>query len=221
MTERVQKDYLSLKEFTGHAAHEMQTPLAVIRTKLDILMQNETLLKHDTAQITDIEKAVHKLSRLYQSLLLLTKVENRQFILNEDVHLDKIIKDKCAEFWEMIEAKGIKVKLYLEPVPVFFHQHLAEIIISNLLNNAIRYNREKGTIEIILQPDYLSIANTSNFAELDKEKVFQRFYRHQGAQDEGNGLGLSIIKQICDFAGYTLVYQYISGEHLFKIIFNK
>ncbi len=221
MTERVQKDYLSLKQFTGHAAHEMQTPLAIIRTKLEMLMQNEILLKHDTVQITDIEKAVHKLSRLYQSLLLLTKVENRQFVLNEEVHLDKIIKDKCAEFWEMIEAKGIKMKLFLEPVLLSFHQHLAEIIIGNLLNNAIRYNTQKGTIEIILQPDYLSIANTSTLAELDKEKVFQRFYRHQGAQEEGNGLGLSIVRQICDLAGYTLVYKHVSGEHVFKIIFNK
>ncbi len=108
MMERIQHDYGSLKNFTGQAAHEMQTPLAIIRTKLDTLMQNESLLEKNAQHITDIEKAVQRLSRLHQSLLLLTKVENRQFALNEEVRLDTIIKDKCAEYAEMAGKYGVE-----------------------------------------------------------------------------------------------------------------
>ncbi len=92
MIDRIQQDYGSLKNFTGQAAHEMQTPLAIIRARLDTLVQNEALLEKNVQHITDIEKAVQRLSRLHQSLLLLTKVENRQFILNEEISLDTVVK---------------------------------------------------------------------------------------------------------------------------------
>lgn len=216
MTERIQKDYSSLKDFTGQAAHEMQTPLAVIRTKLDMLIQNEAVLEKNAQHIIDIEKAVYRLSRLHQSLLLLTKVENRQFILNEDVSLEKIIEGKCAEYTEMADAMHLKLSMNLHPVIIKFHQHLADILIGNLLSNAIKYNKQKGSVRITLENGKLSIANTSDNEKLDNDKLFKRFYRRNNAE-EGTGLGLSIVKQICDLAGYSIEYSYSSGWHEFEI----
>ena len=218
MTERIQQDYSSLKDFTGQAAHEMQTPLAIIRTKLDTLMQNEALLEKNAQHITDIEKAVHRLSRLHQSLLLLTKVENKQFALTETVRLDRIIEEKWTEYAEMAEEMHLTVKLNLQPVTILFHHHLAEIVVSNLFNNAIRYNKAGGNIEIVLNNQQLTISNTSTNSQLDNTKLFKRFYRNQSSE-EGNGLGLSIVKQICDTAGYTLSYQYMKDWHTFIISF--
>ena len=220
MIERVQNDYASLKRFTGHAAHEIQTPLAVIRTQMDMLMQQEGLLQKYGSGISEIEKAVQRLSRLNYSLLLLTKVENRQFALNEDVHIEKIVTDKCAELTEMILAKNVQLSLVVEPFTVRFHQHLADIIVSNLVNNAIRYNDLGGTIEVTLKDGMLTVANTSSLPALDQIYVFQRFYRHAEVRTEGNGLGLSIVKQICDFGGFTPSYNYAYNMHIFMVDFN-
>lgn len=220
MVDRIQQDYGSLKNFTGQAAHEMQTPLAIIRTKLDTLMQNEAVLEKNAQLITDIEKAVHRLSRLHQSLLLLTKVENKQFLLNEKINLDKIVTDKYEEFGEMASALNLSIKLHIEPVAQLFHQQLAEIIISNLLNNAIRYNRPNGEIEITLNDTLLTVSNTSDKGKLDSTKLFKRFYRDADSSD-GTGLGLSIVKQICDMAGYSITYSFYEMRHEFKLNFNQ
>ncbi|MBS1586045.1 MAG: HAMP domain-containing histidine kinase [Bacteroidetes bacterium] len=221
MTRRVQSDYQSLKEFTGHAAHEIQTPLAIIRNRMDMIIQDEIVLINHTQQIVDIEKAVSRLSKLHQSLLLLTKVEHRQFILNEQVKLNGLIEDKIAEFRDLIDSRSITVKTHLEPVSVLFHQQLAEIVVSNLLNNAVRYNRTGGNIEIILEPGKLEIANTSNLLKISQEKLFQRFYRDPDVGEEGTGLGLTIVKQICEMAGYTLKYDFVSDRHIFSIAFQQ
>jgi len=220
MTERVQQDYASLKEFTSHAAHEMQTPLAVIRGKLDMLVQNEAVLKSNPAQISDIEKAVHKLSRLYQALLLLTKVENGQFVLDEPVAVHEIIEEKLIEFSELIGSRKLESFVDLQPTDIVFHKQLAEIVIGNLFYNAVRYNKNGGKIEINLAADRLSICNTSAVSVLDNERLFQRFYRHAEVKEEGNGLGLSIVKQICDMAGYRLCYFYTEDKmHRFEVLF--
>jgi two-component system, OmpR family, sensor histidine kinase QseC len=220
MTVRTQREYKNLKEFTGNAAHEMQTPLAVIRTKLDLLMQNENLLAYYAQPVQEIEQAVHKLSRLYHSLLLLTKIENQQFELNESVQLDEIIKHKLNELTEITDAKKIVTNVNLVPVSIIFHQQLAEILTGNLLNNAIRYNQENGILSITLTAREFTIANTSALPALDDKKVFQRFYRHTDTKQDGNGLGLSIVKQICDVAGFGLSYNFINEQHIISVFFN-
>ncbi|HTB52403.1 MAG TPA: HAMP domain-containing sensor histidine kinase [Ferruginibacter sp.] len=220
MVERVQYEYRNLKEFTGNAAHEMQTPLAVIRAKLDLLVQDEANLLNNANPITGIEIAVNKLSRLFNSLLLLTKIENRQFELNEKVQLDEIIENKLTESKHLIDSKGIILTKKIMPTNIVFHQQLADILIGNLLNNATRYNCDLGRISIILTKHEFTISNTSPLPPLDGTMVFQRFYRHTSTKQEGNGLGLSIVKQICDTAGYELSYKFYSDQHIISILFN-
>lgn len=220
MMNRVQQDYEALKKFTGHAAHEMQTPLAVIRTRIDMLMQQEAVLHEYGPGIAEIEQAVQRLSRLNQSLLLLTKVENRQFALNEDVAINDVVNARCAEFAEMLQERKITLSLSVEPLLVKFHQQLAEILVGNLVNNAMRYNKDGGKICIVLADGVLTVKNTSTLPALDTTQVFHRFYRHNNVQAEGNGLGLSIVKQICDFAGFITAYVYEDEQHKFIVDFN-
>lgn len=218
MTERVQADYQSVKEFAAHAAHEMQTPLAIIRSKLDALMQRESILKDEGATIADLENAVSRLSKLNQSLLLLTKVENRQFILNEPVYMETLLRGKISELSDIIEAKHLKLNLTTEPLSIKFHRHLTDIILNNLLNNAIRYNYEDGIISISLLNGALTISNTSDLPMLERSRLFQKFYRHSEVREDGSGLGLSIVKQICDLAGYVIRYDYEDSMHTFTIL---
>ena len=217
MTDRAQRDYQVVKEFSANAAHEMQTPLAVIRTRIEALMQDEYVLQQHDKSIQTIGQSVNRLTRLNHDLLLLARIENGQFLLQEKIDLDKIIQQKTDELAELLASKKITLQTKLTPVYTSCNHHLAEVIVNNLLNNAIRYNKEGGLIKIELTPQQLIISNTSLLPALQKEKVSQRFYRHPDTKADGNGLGLSIVKQVCTVTGYRLQYDYQQGLHIFLI----
>lgn len=218
LSQRIQDDYRSLRMFTENASHEMQTPLAIIRSKVDALLQeaegNEKMIR----QLLVIEDAIQKLSKLHQSLLLLTKLENRQFPLTETVQFDTILRIKLEEREALLQNKSLHVSVQEEPVQLSFHTHLAEILISNLLNNAIRYTPENGNIEIYLTKEGFRIQNSAQNGALDSGKLFQRFYKADQHAD-GTGLGLAIIQEICSLAGYSLTYQFHDQQHDFFIRF--
>jgi two-component system, OmpR family, sensor histidine kinase QseC len=220
MTERAQLDYQVMKEFSANAAHEMQTPLAVIQTHTEALMQDERLLHEHNTAIHTIEQSVKRLTRLNQALLLLARIENRQFIVNEAIPLDVLLKEKVEELSELIGAQQLSFNVQTTPVSISFNRHLTEAIINNLLNNAIRYNMPGGSIDIELTATQFTIANSSTIPALEAEKISQRFYRHPKSQVDGNGLGLSIVKQVCNWAGYQLHYQYKNNQHVFVIDFG-
>ncbi len=220
MTKTVAHEYETLKKFTGNAAHEMQTPLAVIASITDALMQDEQVLKNHHQNITVIEQSVSKLSRLNQSLLLLAKIENQRFSLTETVAWNTLITQKIHELHELITSQKIQLTTDLEPIITQFHHHLADIIISNLVNNAIRYNILNGTIFIGLKNYQLTITNTSDIPDLGSDKIGNRFYRHPTTKLDGNGLGLSIVKQICEVADYRFNYSFTNNIHNITIAFK-
>jgi len=219
MSGRIYNDYEALKKFTENASHEMQTPLAVIRSKTEVLLQSTEWKEKEIHQIQQIEDATQKLAKLHQSLLLLTKLENRQFILNEIVNLTDIIKKKINEREDLIKAKKISLHTNMQEVKLSFHQHLAEILVNNLLNNAIRHTPANGEIDIALSNQMLSISNTALNGELDHSKIFQRFYKASDSTD-GTGLGLAIVKEICNIANADIQYQYQNNKHQFIIQFG-
>ena len=220
MTGRVKQDYEALKNFTDNASHEMQTPLAIINSKLDVLIQDETISEFQMQQLQGVYNALDRLSGLNQSLLLLTKIENNQFNGQESISLDELIKENLFQFEELIESKKLMVTKDLQPANISGNRQLIDILISNLLNNAIRYNVQNGSILIKLADEELCIANSSFLPALDTQKVFQRFYRHADTKQEGNGLGLSITKQICSMAGYKISYKFQNNQHEFGIEFK-
>lgn len=219
MTQRIHQDYSALRSFTENASHEMQTPLAVIRSKVESLLQDAEGNPKSVQQLLVIEDATLKLSRLHQSLLLLTKLGNRQFVLNESVDLTQIIEHKLQEREELFHSKELKIIRSLEPVTLSFHQHLAEILVSNLLNNVIRYTPNGGDVGIRLNHELLSVSNTATHGTLQRDRVFERFYKAENTQ-EGTGLGLAIIQEICHLAGFTIRYRYNDNRHEFTIYFK-
>jgi len=220
MTAHIYHDYQALKSFTENASHEMQTPLAVIRSKVEVLLQDTEGKQQSMQQLLAIEDATQKLSMLNRSLLLLTKLENRQFSLNEPVNLKKIFENRLEERQHLIESKQLRVMITGESPGIFFHEHLAEILVNNLLNNAIRYTPPAGGITIELNKDNLVVSNTASGGSLDTTKVFRRFYKANEAAQEGTGLGLAIIKEICNAAGFMISYQFKDGYHIFNIHFK-
>ncbi|MEP7236431.1 MAG: HAMP domain-containing sensor histidine kinase [Ferruginibacter sp.] len=219
MTERAKQDYESLKNFTDNASHEMQTPLAIINSKLDVLIQDESLNEFQMKQLQGVYDALDRLSNLNQSLLLLTKIENSQFNKKEDIQLDELVNEKLYQFEELIQDKKLTITKNINPANVSGNKQLLEILVSNLLNNAFRYNTENGVVDIKLTENSLVVSNSSFLPVLDKQHVFQRFYRHADTKQDGNGLGLSIVKQICNIAEYNISYVYLDNRHIFTIAF--
>lgn len=219
MAGHVSREYNTLKVFTENASHEMQTPLAVINSKLDVLIQDESINEQQMNQLQGIYQALDRLSKLNYSLLLLTRIGNNQFTQTENIPLDKIVKEKLIQFEELTESRRLKVTTDITPAIICCNKELLDILLNNLLNNAIRYNLENGEIFILVSTNKMVIANSSSIPALDEKLVFQRFYRHNDTQQEGNGLGLSIVKQICSVAGFSIEYLYQDSRHQFHIHF--
>ncbi|HWJ90956.1 MAG TPA: HAMP domain-containing sensor histidine kinase [Flavisolibacter sp.] len=216
ITRQAQLDYLSLKTFSENASHEIQTPIAIIRSKLDLLIQDEHLSNEQSQAVERAYVAVQKLTHLNQSLLLLAKIENNQFEEVEQVNMKNKLKDKLSDFQDLWQAHMIRVEAQLEDVTVQMNAQLADILLNNLLSNATKYNYEGGSITILLKQEILSITNSSHENGLDQGKIFQRFYK-ASQSTEHNGLGLSIIRQICEASGCTVSYAFTQGNHSFTV----
>ena len=214
-TSRAQQDYLVLKEFTENASHEMQTPLSIIRSKLDLLIQGENLSEEQGKTVQSTYQAIEKLSRLNYSLLLLAKIENNQYAETSAVNLKQKIEEKTEAFNELWQNQNISVTTSLVDTTIRMNNELADILLNNLLSNATRYNVPGGIIKIETTNKSLGISNTSSQKELDQRRLYSRFYK-QGDHGQ-NGLGLSIIKQICDVSGFKIDYSFKHDQHLFII----
>ena len=217
MSLRVTHDYLNLKQFTENASHEMMTPLAVVTTKLDTLIQDETLSAEQLAQITDIYSSINKSSRLNQSLLLLAKLENKLITDEVPINLEGMLSEKMLQFQELMQTKDLSFKHNLQLKQVQASKYLIDILLNNLFSNAIRHNNPGGFIIIELNGDQLSIKNTGAIHSLDEQVIFERFQK--GKESQGTGLGLTLVKNICQHYGYTIRYQYESGWHAFVLSF--
>lgn len=212
-TSQAKKDYLSLKQFTENASHEMQTPVAIIRSKLDLLIQHENLSEEQSRTMQSAYQSVEKLSRLNQSLLLLAKIENNQYAETSAVNIRQKLEEKAEAFHELWQSQIISVSLSLKEAVVNMNPQLADILLNNLLSNATNHNFSGGVISIELTGEQLKITNSSTQNELDRQRLFSRFYQQD---DKGkNGLGLSIIKQICDISHLKINYLFDNGNHSF------
>ena len=211
---KAEEDYLLLKEFTENASHELQTPLSIIRSKLEMLIQEEDLSQRQSEIVRSAFAAIRKLSRLNQSLLLLTKISNQQFNNLEEIPLDERIENKLGQFRELWQTSGIEVSSNLSPATIRASPELIDILLNNLFSNASNHNIPKGTIDISLDARRLCVSNTGPGEPLDSKRVFTRFYK--GEQHTGhNGLGLSIIKQICEVTTLRPTYQFSGNRHTF------
>ena len=214
-TGQAQHDYLLLKEFTENASHEMQTPLAIIRSKLDLLIQ-ENLSEKQSKNVQPVYEAIEKLSRLTQSLLFLAKIENNQFSETSSIDLKEKIEQKIQAFNELWQNQNIAVSTSIDTLHVNMNNELADTLLNNLFSNATRHNFPHGFIRVRLSGKQLTIANSGVQKKLDDQRLFSRFYK----QSEGsahNGLGLSIIKQICDVSGLTIHYLFNDQQHAFIV----
>ena len=209
LSQRLGQDYDALREFTANAAHETQTPLAIMQAQLEQLLQLPALAQDPAAAllVADLYGATLRLSRLHQALSLLSKIENRQFALAQPVRLDELLAQKMAQLEPLFEARELRSGLEITqaPVVVQLHPGLADSLLQNLLQNAVRHNVRGGELLVTLSRRELKISNTGPASTGDPARFFERFRKHNPASDSP-GLGLSIVQQICACYGLDLHY---------------
>jgi two-component system, OmpR family, sensor kinase len=230
MTEKAREDYQSLKEFTENASHELQTPTAIIRGKLDLLMESD-IRDEQAILIAEMQNALERLSRIHSSLTLLTKLENKEYQAKEPVCISNLAKETLASFDELIQMKSLVLETQIEKaVYIPLHLSLADLLLTNLISNAIRHNAPSaaggagdaraamGLIRVNLSKEGLVIVNTGRAPSIPTEELFERFKKGNSGSDS-IGIGLAIVRQICDLSHFDILYQYSGGLHILAVSF--
>ena len=219
LTSKINSDFNNLKEFTENASHEMQTPLAIMQSKSEVLLQSENLSPEQVSQIRVIYQSVQRLSKLNKTLLLLSKIENKQFKDLEAINVNEIIEKHLEIFDDFIENKHLTVqtKSTLE-VEIQANLMLFEMVISNLISNAIKHNIEGGSIEILTTNLFISVSNSGAAPKLSSNSLFERFKKESKATNSF-GLGLAIVKKICDNNRWKISHSYVENQHNISIYF--
>jgi signal transduction histidine kinase len=219
MSAEIQNDYLNLKEFTENASHEIQTPLAIINSKIEMLIQSESLTVEHADALQTINNAVARLSKLNSGLLLISKIENNQYVDTTEISFNDLICKTIDIYEEFLKYKNINVHIEQNAdLLCVINASLAEILLNNLVNNAIKHNVENGYINFTLNSNSLIIENSGNILSdnIKPSELFNRF-RKSGNVENSVGLGLAIVKKICDTYYFTISYEQIANIHKIEI----
>lgn len=214
--ERGEKLFEQQKTFIGNASHEMQTPLAICRNRLEMLMEDETLTEHQLNELIKTHQTLENLTRMNRSLLLLCKIENGQFADTRSVCLNDILTHYLDDYKEVYAYRNITVTVTTDSsFCVDMNDSLVSVLVTNLLKNSFVHNIDGGFIYIKITANTFEISNTGE-KPLDRERIFERFY--QGQKKEGStGLGLALVDSICKANHLTIDYTYVENRHIFTI----
>lgn len=217
MVDRIEDDYRKLKEYTENMAHEVQTPLTVMRNKVLELMSDEELMKEKSVVVKALYDEINHLSSLGSTLNLLTKIENNEFRNSEKLNTANIIRELAVKYQELAGLKKIDFEVNIKDEHYFvIDPELFKILLDNLLRNALRYTTNEGPIKINSDENIISVSNFGKELEIDSAKLFERFV----TADNGSssiGLGLSIVKKICDLNNISIEYKYEESQHVFEL----
>lgn len=214
--------YKQQKEFIENASHELQTPLAVFQSSLDTVLQIPNLDERQIIILRSLYSTSSRLTRLSKNLLLLAKIDNNQFKDMEEVDFVDFLHISLPYFRDQAEAQGIWESSKIDNTPLIIraNRSLLESLFNNLMANAILHNTgEGGTIIIELNDKTFTVSNTGKDKALNPDKIFKRFNR-TSEEKKGNGLGLSIVYQICRFHKWGVKYQFQEGMHSFTVTFR-
>ncbi|QCK16346.1 hypothetical protein DCC35_17195 [Mangrovivirga cuniculi] len=222
MSEKIIRDYNSLKEFSENASHELQTPVAIARGKLDILLERhgENMSEEQNTLILSAQNALKSISKLSRSLGLLMRIDNKEYDKSAEIDLKKELINKIKQFKELYELKKIEVKTSnIEECQINADPSLIEILLMNLFQNSLKHNIRNGFVKISLDKCLLIIENSGKEVEGDPEILFERFKKGD-LSAESPGLGLSIVKKIGDYYGFDIKYKFDKENFIHTISVN-
>ncbi|KFF15808.1 sensor histidine kinase [Flavobacterium hydatis] len=210
--------YNNQREFVENAAHELQTPLALFQTKIDTLFQLD-VTEEQSRVLSSLNKDVSRLNRLNKNLLLLSKIENGNYLDKQPIVINEYLKKHLDFFTEQAKAKNLNIVIeYTEKLKIEGNPSLTEVLINNLFLNAIRHNIKNGEISIIITGDSITFLNTGQETPLVVDKLFNRFSK-SNPSSQGNGLGMAIIKKITEISRWKIDYAFENNLHSFTVKF--
>lgn len=217
---QIEKDFFNLKEFNENVSHEMQTPLAVISNKMELLMESPDLTEPEARLLKAAYREVNKLSRISRALILISKIENKEFIDLDPVLLGELVTDILDQLEEMIHIKSLTLVREIKADPRKKGDPiLLNILFTNLIKNAIQHNVEGGFIRIALDNNHFEISNSGPPLRNSTDRLFHRFQRGD-ANASSMGLGLAIVQKICILYDFQFAYHYADGQHRFRLNFG-
>ncbi|HSH50915.1 MAG TPA: HAMP domain-containing sensor histidine kinase, partial [Bacteroidales bacterium] len=217
MVTRIEDDYRNLKEYTENMAHEIQTPLTIIRNKTERLIADEELMKKNADTVKIIYEETNHLSKLGNALNLLTKIENGEYNNTEVIKTKDLILKHIDAIDELLQLKSMTIETKLtDEHQIVLDPFLFDILLKNLIRNAIRYGSNRGPVRIKTENDKLIVSNFGEKLTVHPDKIFERFYSSNSTK-QSLGLGLSLAKKICDLNQLNILYDYKKGQHLFII----
>lgn len=205
------------KRFIENASHELQTPLSVLKTKMDVLLQNNTLSEQEASTIETINSSLSRISRINKNLLLLAKIENHQFTEETSVNIQQTLTENIELLDDYFQSKGIQIQINVASYTVKCNQTLLEVLFNNLTTNVIRHGTQNDVLRINLTGNKLTFLNTGT-GSLNQENLFVRF-GISSSETTNSGLGLAISKEICDRYNWKLSYVFNNHLHAFSIEF--
>ena len=215
--ERAESSFERQKQFIGNASHEMQTPLAVCRNRLEMLVDDaHALTGEQLGEIAKVQRTLDYLVRLNRSLLLLSKIDNGQFPENTDVDISAMIREQKELYDDIYEERDIRCDMHLTgSFLVRMNESLASVLVSNLIRNAYVHSEAGARIDIRIEGRTLTVSN-DGVTPLDGKHIFERFY--QGSKREGStGLGLALVKAVADSYGLCVGYRFGEEQHIFSV----
>ena len=218
--DRAEASFERQKQFIGNASHEMQTPLAVCRNRLEMLVDDaRTLTPEQLAEIASVQRTLGRLVRLNRTLLLLTKIDNGQFPESSEVDVGAQVRTTAEELGDIYAYRGVTLRLAEETTLIVrMNPSLAESLVANLLKNAFVHGDANGTVDVRVAGRSLEETNDGAAGPLDGARIFDRFYR--ATEKEGSsGLGLALVEAVCRLYGLRVSYDYVAGRHRFTVQF--
>lgn len=210
------KAFTEQKNFIENASHETQTPLAIAINKLELLMNTGRLSREQIEELDSVLNSLNRMKRLNSSLLLLSKIKNKQFPDNEPINLIAVFDEVLDNLGDLIEHKGITVDIERNAEPVVeINRNLVYILVNNLVKNAVSHNVKNGNISIAYNPDSVIISNDGPGIENDVD-IFERYISVPNNNSSSSGLGLSIVKSIVNIYNFSISYQY-KGRHIITL----
>jgi len=213
LLKKITSDYQHNKEFNENASHELQTHLAVIRSNTEMLLNKMPEKGGATKELHTIYSASSRLSQVQRSLLLLSRINNGEYSNNVDVDMRQLAVQTLSSFSETIELRGIAVEKDFEECELHIDEGLAQILLNNLIKNAVKHNIQGGHISIKLTSSSFTIENTGMPIQGEPERMLKRFAK---GENGNRGIGLAIVDQICELYGFILSYK-VSGTSNHKV----
>ncbi|MFI8603567.1 sensor histidine kinase [Cellulophaga baltica] len=216
LTQKVRTDYKNLKQYTEDVSHEIQTPLAIIKAKIENIINSDNLNNFQFEHLNSIQKDLQRLTQLNKGLTLLTKIENRQFLNSKELSFNDIVRQRIENFLELFP-----LEINIEDDAVVFVKmdpYLADVLCDNLLSNALKYSTTNEAVHVVFIHKTFIVSNYGENAVLHPEKLFDRFYK-ESEHKKSTGLGLAIVKKISDLYGLKVQYHFEKNRHHFVVSF--